>query len=404
MGGVIASAAAEPGASAGSIVAAAAAAVPLPALRKFVAVRTAGSSTHGGVCIQTAAVHTFLRELRGMPLFASVTAALPPATPRSRHVDEVPATNCYTGTKAGCWPAPNGTASSSCCDSGSAAGAGGGKAAGAAGSAAGGAAGAAAGGAAGVSASAGRAAGGAAAAAPELAMAAAAPGGERHAEQQWDACAVQSAQQAVAGQQAGPEGQPDSQPGVPAALPAVDMPAVDMSSYASSDSLAATAAASSSPALAASAAEPAVKEDLSVERACILLLMAPKETWLEVGDEKLRQEVLALLDVSLHSVVAAEVEYLAAQLWQLPILEEAREQSQASGHTCAVDTTCHVCGISSGSSSEGEEEEEQRQQQQQEQQRRQCADALEAAEAEGGGSGGGDEAAAAEQQLAVGVL
>jgi hypothetical protein len=38
-------------------------------------------------------------------------------------------------------------------------------------------------------------------------------------------------------------------------------------------------------------------------------------------------------------VVAAEVEYLSAQLWQLPIMQAALEESAASGHTCA-DARC----------------------------------------------------------------
>ncbi|PRW61025.1 Glutathione gamma-glutamylcysteinyltransferase 1 [Chlorella sorokiniana] len=71
MAGVVAAAAAAPGATAQGILTAAACGAPAAALRKFIAVRTAGSSTHGGVCIQTAAVHTFLRELRGTPLFAA---------------------------------------------------------------------------------------------------------------------------------------------------------------------------------------------------------------------------------------------------------------------------------------------------------------------------------------------
>lgn len=122
----------------------------------------------------------------------------------------------------------------------------------------------------------------------------------------------------------------------------------------SSDDLQATAAASSSPALAASAAEPAVREDLRAERASMLLLMAPKEVWQEIGDGQLRQEVLALLDTSLHSVVAAEVEYLAAQLWQLPIMQQALEESEASGHTCASDhCTAPGCGEDAGSPAAG---------------------------------------------------
>ena len=35
-------------------------------------------------------------------------------------------------------------------------------------------------------------------------------------------------------------------------------------------------------------------------------------------------------------MVAAEVEYLSAQLWQLPIMQQALEESEALGHTCEV--------------------------------------------------------------------
>lgn len=33
--------------------------------------------------------------------------------------------------------------------------------------------------------------------------------------------------------------------------------------------------------------------------------------------------------------MAAEVEYLSAQLWQLPLMQQALDESEASGHTCA---------------------------------------------------------------------
>ena len=56
------------------------------------------------------------------------------------------------------------------------------------------------------------------------------------------------------------------------------------------------------------------------------------------------------------AVVAAEVEYLAAQLWQLPIMQQALEESEASGHTCASDH-CDAPGCPGGG--HGEEEEEQ---------------------------------------------
>lgn len=212
MAEVVAAAAAAPGATAEGVVAAAAAAAPALALRKFIAVRTAGSSTHGGVCIQTAAVHTFLRELRGMALFGAVAGALPPLrTLSSGSLDEVLPTNCYTSGGCG-----EGQGGEGCC---------------------------------------------APVGPAEQQAAGSSPGSP---------CAMQDAQQ---------QRQRDS----------------------SEDSLAATAAACSSPALAASAAEPAVREDLSRERAAMLVLMAPREVWREIGDEQLQGQVLALLDTAAHS-------------------------------------------------------------------------------------------------------
>ena len=217
MAGVVAATAAEPGASAQGILAAAARAAPAAALRKFVAVRTAGSSMHGGVCIQQAAVHTFLRELRGMPLYAAVAPALPPPrTASSGSLDEVLATNCYTigGGTGGC-DSSDGEAGGCC--------------------------------------------------APATGPGGAAAGGQQADE---GACALQAAQQQQQQQQG---------------------------------SVAGASAAHSSPALAASGAEPAVREDLSRERACMLLLMSPKEVWREIGDAALRDEVLALLDAKPHA-------------------------------------------------------------------------------------------------------
>jgi hypothetical protein len=67
-----AAAAASAGASAAELVAGAAAAAPAAALARFVAVRAAG----GAGCVQTAAVETFLSELRSMEIFSAVEAAL----------------------------------------------------------------------------------------------------------------------------------------------------------------------------------------------------------------------------------------------------------------------------------------------------------------------------------------
>ena len=46
-------------------------------------------------------------------------------------------------------------------------------------------------------------------------------------------------------------------------------------------------------------------------------------------------------------MVGAEAEYLSAQLWQLPIMQQALEESEASGHTCAGDH-CTAPGCGSG--------------------------------------------------------
>ena len=242
MAGVVAAAAAAPDATAEGILVAAARAAPAAALRKFIAVRTAGSSTHGGVCIQTAAVHTFLRELRSTALFAAVAPALPPPrTASSGSLDEVAATNCFT----------NGSGTEGCC--GPAAGPG-----------------------------------------EEVA-------GIQHATD--SVCALQAAQQQQQQQQQRQQhsvvdGQHAAQQGMQQQGKQQQQQQLRSESH---DSLAATAAASSSPALAASSAEPAVREDLSRERACMLLLMSPKEVWREICDERLRGEVLALLDTGAHS-------------------------------------------------------------------------------------------------------
>jgi hypothetical protein len=67
-------------------------------------------------------------------------------------------------------------------------------------------------------------------------------------------------------------------------------------------------------------------------------------------------------------VVAAEAEYLAAQLFQLPIMQQALEESEASGHTCAGDYCaapgCQdtiVGGISGSEGGDDREEEEEEQ-------------------------------------------
>lgn len=82
----------------------------------------------------------------------------------------------------------------------------------------------------------------------------------------------------------------------------------------------------------------------------MLLLTAPPTAWRGVGSEQLRGEIRAMLDTSMHSVVAAEVEYLSAQLRQLPLMQQALEESEASGHTCSLDR-CPTCGSSDGEDS-----------------------------------------------------
>lgn len=212
---MVQAAAAAPGATPASVLSAAASAAPAAALRKFVAVRTAGSATHGGVCVQAAAIQTFLLELRGTPLFDAVAAAVP-RRDGSADLDAVMPTNCYEPGSAGCGDPADG-----CCHPANDAG---------------------------------------------MAASAQQPG-----------CAAEAAPAEAAGAADG-------------------QPAAD---------LAATAAASSAPALAASAAQPAVREDLTAERAAMLLLLAPREVWREVGDEALRRGLLALLDTSSHSGAAA---------------------------------------------------------------------------------------------------
>lgn len=198
---MVAAAATAPGASPQSLVAAIVAAAPLGTLRNFIAVRTAGSSMHGGVCVQKAAVHTFLRELRSMPLYTAVAAAMPPP-------EDVPVL-------------------SSAADGGSSAGA---------------------------------------------AM----------AEQQCGCPPVPTGEQRQQ-QDVQPPQQQQHDCGPPAG------------------GLQSDAAACSTPALAASGAQPAVMEDLSRERACLLLLMSPREVWREVPDAALREGLLALLDTSMHA-------------------------------------------------------------------------------------------------------
>jgi hypothetical protein len=69
------------------------------------------------------------------------------------------------------------------------------------------------------------------------------------------------------------------------------------------------------------------------------------------------------------AVVGAEVEYLSAQLWQLPIMQHALEESEASGHTCAGDH-CAAPGCGGGQGRlDGEQQHEEEEEQGGEQQR-----------------------------------
>jgi hypothetical protein len=68
-------------------------------------------------------------------------------------------------------------------------------------------------------------------------------------------------------------------------------------------------------------------------------------------------------------VVGAEVEYLSAQLWQLPIMQQALEESEASGHTCAGDhCAAPGCGGEGRVDGEQQHEEELQGEEQQQQQ------------------------------------
>ena len=78
--------------------------------------------------------------------------------------------------------------------------------------------------------------------------------------------------------------------------------------------------------------EPALREDLSAERACMALLLVPADAWRgALPAAALRAGVERLLDVSKHNVVAQELEYLAAQAGQLQELEAALAEPQHAG-------------------------------------------------------------------------
>lgn len=69
-------------------------------LTTFLAMRTVGSSCHGGVCTQTKAIETFLKELRMTPLYAVVSTVVP-STPDIPHIHT---SNCASGDGLP-WPA-----------------------------------------------------------------------------------------------------------------------------------------------------------------------------------------------------------------------------------------------------------------------------------------------------------
>eukprot|EP00887_Chlorella_sp_A99_P006936 scaffold2.g6936.t1 len=123
---------------------------------------------------------------------------------------------------------------------------------------------------------------------------------------------------------------------------------------------AAESAATSRHATLASSAEPAVKEDLAVERACMLLLLAPRDVWREIPDPQLREEVLAMLDTSRQQVVAIEAEYLASQYFELPIIEaamaaaeEARAHAACAALPGACDSEAHRAGQAAAGGGDG---------------------------------------------------
>lgn len=49
------------------------------------------------------------------------------------------------------------------------------------------------------------------------------------------------------------------------------------------------------------------------------------------------------------------MEYLSAQLWQLPIMQRALEESEASGHTCGGDH-CTIPGCARGQEDKDEQQ------------------------------------------------
>lgn len=64
------------GADLESVIAAAVHAAPCEAVKKFLAVRMTGNGCKSGMCTQTAAIETFLNELRSHPLYSTITKAL----------------------------------------------------------------------------------------------------------------------------------------------------------------------------------------------------------------------------------------------------------------------------------------------------------------------------------------
>ena len=96
-----ATAASLPDATAESVIAAAAAAAPLDSVKKFIAVRMAGNSCNGGVCTQTAAIDTFLHELRSLPLYRILQEAVPLSEQSSATADIVENINCYSALGEG---------------------------------------------------------------------------------------------------------------------------------------------------------------------------------------------------------------------------------------------------------------------------------------------------------------
>lgn len=261
--GVVREAASLPGATPASVLGAAAAGAPLAAVRQFMAVRTAGNSCNGGVCTQERAIELFLKELRGMPIYSAVAAAIPPQQPPPQRQAAATHTCAEASAKA------------------------------------------------------------AAHAAGKAAIPGATPVTTVEQQQQQ----YPSLELAIPGSEP-PKASPQQPSQAPSDLQPLPQP---------QPQAAARSAATSSHAVAASSCvNPAVQEDVTPERLCMLLMMAPRDVWQEVIDGTLRHEVLNWLDTAAHKVVAAEAEYLQGQFMELQALRQAAAQQPPADATCGA--------------------------------------------------------------------